>query len=738
MKVALVFPPQGHFTQPYLSLPSLAAYLRAHGVEQVEMFDESILAYDHFLSRERLERSLARIDAKARLAALDAKETLVFSDMERYQSLSEIALVGEQVAATIDEAKRVLRTKELFYDYERYLWAGRTIEQGLRIISEEFWPSRLTAHGFVMRYSVERSSEILAGTADERENPFLEFFREHTLPRLKALDPDLVGISLTFPSQAIPAFALARLIKQWKPSVHITVGGGLLAYVAEKLSRRPEVWGVIDSFIMLEGEGPLLQLCQEIESGRRDLSAIPNMLWCDADGNVHHNTHRDPLDIKTLPTPDFDGLPLTTYFSPELVIPLAITRGCYWGKCVFCTLYTVIGPGYRGRAIDQTVEDMRKLSAKYGTRHFYLAIEDLPPNMAARLPQAILDAGLDIDWWCDARLEHEAFTQEVCDAMAKSGCKRIAFGYESSSRRVLARMCKGIDPDRSIELVRRVRKSGISVTLYVMVGFPTETRDEARETLQTILANRDAIQEVSVRVFYLDESSEIFKRRQEFDIAEIYPDPTADLQVYYDFKCTSGMSRREARDTYLEFTRALRSHFPVFQNTNMLYHELKSHYFLYLARAGTWEKLLADVLERPRNASSAAERPRRRRDLVRLELGFDRAGIDQRLAAIDSATLRPRYQSDLVEDSDRVRFDKELEREPRSDSALVYDPATGEVQCFSAAAALLLERCDGTRTVEQVIEIIPHDVRGEALRCVEEMRRQRLFETGILETETTR
>ena len=232
MKVALVFPPQGHFTQPYLSLPSLAAYLRAHDVGQVEMFDESILAYDHFLSKERLERSIERIRARERMAELDAKDTLRFSDMEQYQTLSEIDLIGERVAADIEEAKLVLRTKELFYDYERYLWAGRTIEQGLRIISTEYAPSRLTAHGFVMRYSVERSSEILAGTADEQENPFLEYFREHTLPRLRALDPDLVGISLTFPSQAIPAFTLARLIKEWKPSVHITVGGGLLAYVA--------------------------------------------------------------------------------------------------------------------------------------------------------------------------------------------------------------------------------------------------------------------------------------------------------------------------------------------------------------------------------------------------------------------------------------------------------------------------------------------------------------------------
>ena len=48
MKVALVFPPQGHFTQPYLSLPSLAAWLREQGRE-VHQLDENIEAYDWFL-----------------------------------------------------------------------------------------------------------------------------------------------------------------------------------------------------------------------------------------------------------------------------------------------------------------------------------------------------------------------------------------------------------------------------------------------------------------------------------------------------------------------------------------------------------------------------------------------------------------------------------------------------------------------------------------------------------------
>ncbi len=731
MRVALVFPPQGHFTQPYLSLPSLAAWLRQEGVSDVHLLDESIEAYDAFLSKERLARSLERVQAGPALAALEGRASLRFSEMERYQLLSEIELCGGDVVERIDEAKRVLRTPELFYDYERYLWAGRTIEQGLRLFSAEHAPTRLTAHGFVMKNRVERSAEIVAALDDERENPFVAHFREHTLPRLQALDPDLIGLSLTFPSQAIPALTLARLVKAWKPEVHITVGGGLLAYTSKKLAMKDEVWSLIDSMILLEGERPLLQLCETLE-GDGDLARVSNLIYRDAGGTVRYTPQVEPLDIKTIPTPDFDGMPLDKYFSPELVLPLAATRGCYWGKCVFCTLYTVIGPGYRGRTIEQTVEDLRVLSEKHDTRHFYLAIEDLPPKMARALPRAILDAGLDLSWWCDARLEHDVFDQETCDELAASGCKRMAFGYESANRRVLERMCKGIDPDKSLELIRRVRNAGISVTLYVMIGFPTETRAEASETLRTILAHKDDVQEVSVRVFYLDETSEIFRRREEFDISAVHVDPEADLQVYYDFDVKSGMSRREAREAYLEFTRALRSHFPVFQSTNMLYHELKGHYFLYLARHGSWEALHEHVLAAPRRAAAAhgggSAVPRARGGLRARELAFDRASIDARLASIDSHTLRPRYQSDLIEDPDRERFDRTLPPEPREPSLLVYDPASGEVRSLSPAAALLLERCDGARSLEEVVEVVPAAARADARRAVHELSGAGLLE----------
>ena len=57
LPVTLLFPPQGHFTQPYLALPCLAAWLRAHGFGDVDVVDASVEAYDDWLSRPWLARA---------------------------------------------------------------------------------------------------------------------------------------------------------------------------------------------------------------------------------------------------------------------------------------------------------------------------------------------------------------------------------------------------------------------------------------------------------------------------------------------------------------------------------------------------------------------------------------------------------------------------------------------------------------------------------------------------------
>ncbi len=703
MRTLLVFPPQGHFTQPYLALPSLAAYLRARGFDDVHVMDANIEAYHYFLSRERLAHSLERVRSSGRLERLEAAQRLSYSDMVAYRSLTQAELGGAWAVDEIEDAKDALRDPARFFDYETYVRSARVIEHGLALISAEHHPSVFSAHGFSMRHSIQCTDEIVAGAADPAGNPFIEFFREVTLPRIRALDPDLVGISATFTSQAIPAFALAAMLKAWKPEVHVTVGGGLMAYVGSKLARRPEVFDLIDSIVLMEGERPVSMIAEAVADGR-DPAHVPNVIYRDAGGQVRVNPEVEPLDIDSLPVPDFEGLPLELYFSPELIVPLAITRGCYWGKCVFCTLHEVIGPGYRGRSIEKTVEDIAALQERWGARSFYFPIEDLPPSMVRRLPDAILEAGLEIDWWCDAKLEPEVFTPRTCERLAEAGCRRLAFGYESASARLLELMCKGSEPGPGMDVIRRVHDAGISVTLYVMVGFPTETAQEAQLTLDTLLANRAYFEEASVRVFYLDERSEVFKRPRDFDIAEVFPDEQADLQVYYDFRTSSGMSRAEARRTYLEFLRELRTHLPVFRNENLLYHELKCHYFLYLVRAGGVQPLLEGAFsERERRVRGRSERPRLEPQLRFLETRFDRGEVDRAVERAHDGLCLPRYQFDLITGAVQERLEHRVPALEPSPGCAVLDPRSGELACLTPDAEKLLRSCGGERTLGEIL-----------------------------------
>jgi radical SAM superfamily enzyme YgiQ (UPF0313 family) len=736
MRTLLVFPPQGHFTQPYLALPSLAAYLRAQGFDDVHLMDASIEAYEHFLEPGRLARSLERVRASGRLERLQAQPSLGYSELVAYRSLTQAELCGEWAIAGIEDAKAVLRDRERFYDVPSYLRAARCIEQALALVSAEHYPSVYSAHGFSMRHSIQRTDDIVAGAQDEQGNPFIEFFREVTLPRIQALDPDLVGISVTFTSQAIPAFTLAAMLKAWRPDIHVTMGGGLFAYVGHKLARRADVFDFVDSIVMLEGERPLARIAEAVASGG-GLEGIPNIIYRDAAGQVQVNPEVEPLDIDSLPTPDFEGLPLERYLSPEFIVPLAITRGCYWGKCVFCTLHQVIGPGYRGRSLERTIEDIAALKQRWGSRYFYFPIEDLPPDMVKRLPDALLEADLDIEWWCDAKLEPKVFTPATCEKLARAGCRRLAFGYESASQRVLDLMCKGSRADEGMDVIRRVHDAGISVTLYVMVGFPTETAEEAQQTRETLLANRDVFEEASARVFYLDEKSEIFKRREEFAIDQVFPDEGADLQVYYDFTTSEGMTRSEARRTYLELVRVLRSHLPVFQERNLLYHELKSHYFLYLVRAGGVKPLLegpfaAQAAERRR----PVERPRMAPGLRFLATSFDRGEVDAAIERAHDGLCLPRYQFDLITGGVAEQLDARVPRLGRAEAYAVLDPRTGDISSLSPDGVALIGACDGKRSLANLLSEHPADQREVVLEFLEGAARGGLLCGAASEGET--
>jgi hypothetical protein len=750
-EIALVFPPQGHFTQPYLALPCIKAWLVEHGYRDVRVYDANIEAYDALLSRRGLERARDRVRERLPLARfagrfdgrgdarvdgrVEAGAELPFGELEAFRAAAESALSADGLVEAIDDAKAVLRGPR-FYDVDSYLPAVRTLYQGLRLVSAAHFPSQLTPHNFTTRHGIDRSDEVLAALSDEHALPFLDYYRDELLPRIVAQRPRLLGLSIIYGSQLIPGLALARLVKQALPECHITAGGGFLAYIGKKLMHargadgEPAFAGVLDSLVFHEGEAPMLGLARALEHGT-PLADVPAVTWFErANGHARpvENAPGHPIRLDAAPLPDFDDLPFDKYFAPEPVIPYDVNRGCYYGECTFCTLPTVIGPGYRTRRAATIAEQVIELTQRHRTRHVNFITDCMPPGMLSDLPDELIRRDAGITWWADARVEPKAYTEAGARKLYASGCRKLLFGFETATPRLLKLMQKGQSLRATLEVADNCAKAGISVTFYAMVGFPTETREEARATLDVLLAHKHAVREVSLQTFHIDEIAETYHRPEVFGIRILPAD--GDLSLYHDYEAASGMTQGEAAAMFEEIMTALRREYPLFSGDHIHYFMQKSHYFLHLARGTTPDQFAAACVQRSQQKRTLAARAdlRARPGLRALELPYSWAEAVRRLGTSAARAIRPDFLTGRFVEGAREAAERELGALPREPKVLVWAPGVLEyVELSRDGAALLaeLERAGKLGALLERIATPEGRVRVEAFAA-------RLYRSGLL------
>jgi len=404
------------------------------------------------------------------------------------------------------------------------------------------------------------ASDLLAATKDERQNVFLNYFANIIVPSILVETPELVGISATYPGQIIPSLTLAQLLKAARPDLHICLGGAALAGMREELLRCPSIFTAIDSIVVCEGEHALLSLARALE-GEDDLSAVPNLLYLDGDRVRFTSLYIE--DINALPSPDYGGLPLDFYLTPEITVLLPTERGCYWGRCAFCTISTGMRHSYRPRKIELVVEDMKSLNQQLGTRCFFLSTDAISPARMKALARAISDEGLNFHWQTEARLE-KALTPETCKTLAQGGCRHLRMGLESGSQQVLDAMDKGLRVEDAARITRHCHKAGISVHLCLILGFPSETRAQARETLAFIEANREAISSLTYALFALYKGSRVYDEPQRYGITsmQLPPDDWLNGNIY-SYEVSRGMAWDEvAGEAYPEGVQSLSRSLP--------------------------------------------------------------------------------------------------------------------------------------------------------------------------------
>jgi len=479
MKVALIYPPTCDPTNPYLSVPTLTAYLRSHAVEVLPI-DANVEAHDRLLRRVVLREMAERI--AGRIACLDHKEALRHTDQLLYGRLREVRPDLAQVPEAIEDAVAVLRDRSgiRFFDPCQYEQAIQTVQAGLRIISAAYSPLMMDFSVYRTPFALLTLRQIRADAQPDR-NPFHDYFAGELADRLAFEAPDAVGISLAFPGQIQPGYALAYSIRQALPAVHITMGGPaatqlLAGHPAEKIV---QLLGPFDSVVLYEGEKMLLELVRMLAAGQNP----PRVL-----------IGRRDTDLSRLPAPDFAGLPLDKYFSPELVLPYDPTRGCYWGKCAFCH-YGLSPRGtsvYRQRPLDRVVAHLRELEDRWACRTVYLSQDAFAPRTARKLARKLAAAGTSLRWASDMRPEPE-LTPECCRDLKNGGALSMALGIETASPRLLKMIDKGVCLQDAQAAVKNLAAAGIAAEAMCFTEFPTETYAEAVSTVDFIAERREQI-----------------------------------------------------------------------------------------------------------------------------------------------------------------------------------------------------------------------------------------------------
>jgi radical SAM superfamily enzyme YgiQ (UPF0313 family) len=691
MKVTLVYPPAAEIRQPYPALPALGGYLRDVAGHDVDLLDANIAAFHHFTSAERLQRSVARL--RHEFEAMELLDALGPHEQRRYMELINIVFDGPSIAAGAARARGTMTAWEGFMDPEAYHEAVFVINRALQLVSTEFSPASYDSFGFRIDGRETTVDGLFGALEDRSVNLFHDYFGAVTVPAILAGAPGLVGFSIGYIDQLLPALCLARLLRRAAgPALRLVAGGALLLSLEETIRGEPDFFGDIDFYVLHDGEVPLARLAELPPGG--DPSEVPNLLFLDRNsGEVLAGELQCVAPAAaTYPTPAYELMPLGDYLTPEVVFHLQSSRGCYWNRCAFCTR-PVLTPdrNFRKRPAAAVLADVDRLRERVGATYFAFYDDSVPPATLGEIADHLAATAPDARWYAEVKFE-PIYSRDFLERLQRGGCRMLFFGLESASQRVLDLMDKGMKVETAGEILNHCEALDLPVVLGWFVGFPGERLEDHRATLDFIERHHRPVVKAEPLRFTLYRHSKVYRDPGAYGITRVIEDGQGPLAL-----AAAGYEVEEGLVTAADAARLAHRAGLRLSRLGLMEALSESHLFLAVCHAGG-----ADVPQRSRERYLAM-RPRFTGRLERRCLAFP----------LDRLSAETRARQARVEGLVRLKGEA-FRRLIEAEVAEFGDPVPrGEWPWFlhlesrsklTAEECRVLELCDGKRPVARIIE----------------------------------
>lgn len=304
--------------------------------------------------------------------------------------------------------------------------------------------------------------------------------------RIRIFSPDFIGYGATTPNYSV-TIAMLKLLRNKFPDIPVVLGGNHPTIFPDETLACPEV----DYVLRGEAEVSLPELCMALDNGG-GLEGILGLSYRDREGLIKHNPVVPPVNLDSLPWPAYDLLPMKLYSTPSYtkfahpVYQMIASRGCP-NKCSYCinAVEPKIGALYRRRPIDDVVTEMEMLVDKYKARQiqFWDPIFPLGKKHALEFCEKVIARGLHRKIVWNSTTYADLVDEEMIIAMVKAGCRGIGFGIESGVPELLRSVNKKSDLDRVRAICKIARRYGLTVVGGFILGFPNETQEMTRRTI---------------------------------------------------------------------------------------------------------------------------------------------------------------------------------------------------------------------------------------------------------------
>jgi len=306
--------------------------------------------------------------------------------------------------------------------------------------------------------------------------------REKLVEETKKFAPGLVCLSGTTHQYRYLA-KIAEWIKASLPGLPVAAGGVHATLASEEVIANP----AIDLVCRGEGEDPLLDLVQALESGQ-DYRGIKNF-WVKWKGEIVRNPLRPLIeDLDQIPFPDREIFSHQEILDKDdLRLSLLVGRGCPY-DCSYCAnqakrgLYRGLGKYVRLRSVSNLLAEIELCAEKYKIQSLDFN-DDIFTLNRGWMEEFFESYPKKFSYPFRINVHAGTVDKEIFAKLASIGAEMARIGVESGSDRVRGRiMNRKIKEDELIRSFQGAEQAKIKTWSFNMVGLPGENAEDALAT----------------------------------------------------------------------------------------------------------------------------------------------------------------------------------------------------------------------------------------------------------------